>query len=88
MAVHMERSNQRLAAAFGAALRQARELAGLTQEQLAEKADVSARFVSFLETGKRQPSLSAIEALSAALDMQMARLIEVTEARYRTGQRN
>lgn len=84
MAVHMERSNQRLAAAFGAALRQQRELAGLTQEQLAERADVSARFVSFLETGKRQPSLSAIEALSTALDMRMGKLIGAVEMLYQS----
>lgn len=88
MAIRMERSNQRLAAAFGAALRQQRELAGLTQEQLAERADVSARFVSFLETGKRQPSLTAIAALSAALEMQMARLVDVAETHYRSSQRN
>ena len=83
MAVHMERSNQRLAVAFGAALRQQRELAGLTQEQLAERADVSARFVSFLETGKRQPSLSAIEVLSYALGVRMTFLVDVVESFYR-----
>ena len=79
----MERSNQRLAVAFGAALRQQRELAGLTQEQLAERADVSARFVSFLETGKRQPSLSAIEVLSYALGVRMTFLVDVVESCYR-----
>lgn len=79
----MERSNQRLAVAFGAALRQQRELAGLTQEQLAERADVSARFVSFLETGKRQPSLSAIEVLSYALGVRMTFLVDVVESFYR-----
>ena len=78
----MERSNQRLAVAFGAALRQQRELAGLTQEQLAERADVSARFVSFLETGKRQPSLSAIEVLSYALGVRMTFLVDVAESFY------
>lgn len=82
MAVCMERSNQRLAAAFGVALRQERERAGLTQEQLAERADISARFVSFLETGRRQPSLSAIEVLCGALEIQMAELLKVVEAAY------
>jgi transcriptional regulator with XRE-family HTH domain len=78
----MERSNQRLAAAFGVALRRQRERAGLTQEQLAERADVSARFISFLETGKRQPSLSAIEALSSALEMRMTILVDDAENFY------
>lgn len=60
----MDRQNDSLIAAFAAALSEERERAALTQEELAERADVSARFISFLETGRRQPSLSTLHALS------------------------
>lgn len=45
----MDRSNEQLVIAFAAVLRDFRERAGLTQEQLAERADVSARFISLLD---------------------------------------
>jgi transcriptional regulator with XRE-family HTH domain len=49
---------------------------------LAERADVSARFISFLETARRQPSLSAIHALSKGLGVQMPDLISEAERIY------
>ena len=79
----MERMNKIATAAFALTLRKAREQAELTQEDLAERADVSVRFISFLETGKRQPSLSAIVAISAGLGMKMSELIERVEAQMK-----
>ncbi len=81
----MDRSNDRLVAAFAAVLRERRESAGLTQEDLAERADVSARFISFLENGRRQPSLSAIAALSDGVGASMSEFIGAVEERYRGG---
>ncbi|MEW2912298.1 helix-turn-helix transcriptional regulator [Leisingera sp. JC11] len=75
----MDRQNEHLVAAFAAALVEQREKARLTQEELAERADVSARFISFLETGRRQPSLSALHALSKGLDMSMLDLVAEVE---------
>lgn len=67
MANRINRQNEHLVAAFAVTLSERREQAQLTQEELAERADVSARFISFLETGRRQPSLSALQALSIGL---------------------
>ena len=75
----MDRSNATLVAAFAHALREARQGAGLTQEDLAERADVSVRFISQLETGKRQPSLSALAALSAGLKTPISVLVVAIE---------
>ena len=83
MAVRMERSNERLVAAFAAVLRERRERAQLTQEELAERADVSARFISFLETGNRQPSLSALAAISDGLGVTMVDLVIDLDLRLR-----
>jgi transcriptional regulator with XRE-family HTH domain len=79
MAPAMERSNEPLVAAFASALRDARGRAGLTQEDLAERADVSARFISLLETGKRQPSLSALAAVSRGLGVSISTLMSAVE---------
>lgn len=77
----MDRSNEALVAAFAEALRQARAQAGMTQEELADRAQVSVRFISFLETGKRQPSLSALAAVSEGLKLPMSALIRSVEVR-------
>ena len=78
----MERSNERLVAAFAGVLRERRERAGLTQEDLAERADVSARFVSYLETGRRQPTLTALAALSSGMGVSMSEIVRDLEERY------
>lgn len=78
----MERSNERLVAAFAGVLRERRERAGLTQEDLAELADISARHVSFLETGRRQPTLTALAALSTGVGVSMAEMVQDIEDRY------
>jgi len=81
MAFAMDRINQPLVAAFASVLRDARQDAGLTQEDLADRAEVSVRFISFLETGKRQPSLSALAAVSKGLGQPISALVMETERR-------
>ncbi|MEI4261545.1 helix-turn-helix domain-containing protein [Roseovarius sp. D0-M9] len=78
----MDRQNEQLVAAFAAALSEGREQSRLTQEELAARADVSARFISLLETGRRQPSLSALHALSLGLGVRMQDLIARVEHYY------
>lgn len=82
----MDRVNEPLVAAFADVLREARLAAGITQEDLAERAEVSVRFISFLETGKRQPSLSALAAISAGLGVSMSVLISGLERKIRVDQ--
>ena len=48
------------AASFGAVLRRLRKAAGLTQEQLAELADLSVVYISNVECAKRVPSLDTM----------------------------
>lgn len=81
----MDWSDDRLVAAFAAVLRERREAAGMPQEDLAGRAEVSARFISFLETGKRQPSLSALAAISAGLGVSMTVMMADLEERLRGG---
>jgi len=63
-------------------IKELRALQSLTQEELADRAGVSVRFISFIETGRRQPSLSALAAISAGLGISMSAMIESAEERY------
>ncbi|MCC7275396.1 MAG: helix-turn-helix transcriptional regulator [Alphaproteobacteria bacterium] len=46
-----------------------REHRGMKASDLAEKAELSQAFISQIETGKREPSISAIKAIAAALHL-------------------
>ena len=52
---------------FGRRLRELRKARGLTQEALAESADLSGNYVSDLELGLKVPSLTILVRLSQAL---------------------
>jgi len=54
---------------FGRRLRDLRKARGLTQEALAEAADLSGNYISDLELGLKVPSLTILVRLSEALDI-------------------
>jgi predicted ATPase/transcriptional regulator with XRE-family HTH domain len=73
-------------ASFGDLLRRHRLAAGLTQEQLAEKAQLSARAVSDLERGTRsRPWRDTIRLLATALALPPAERAELEAAARRSG---
>jgi transcriptional regulator with XRE-family HTH domain len=60
---------------FGRRLRELRQSRDLTQEALAEAADLSGNYISDLELGLKVPSLTIIVRLSQALDIAAADLL-------------
>ena len=54
---------------FGRRLRELRKARGLSQEALAEAADLSGNYISDLELGLKVPSLTILVRLSEALDI-------------------
>ena len=60
---------------FGRRLRELRQTRDLTQEALAEAADLSGNYISDLELGLKVPSLTIIVRLSQALDVGAADLL-------------
>lgn len=68
------------AAAFGKVLRQLRMEAGLTQEQLGLEADLRRTYVSILELGQQQPTLTTIVKLAKALDHSATEIMGKVEA--------
>lgn len=79
----MPRDRKKLVAAFGRALREARLAAGLSQEGLAHQAGMDRTFVSMLERGIRQPSLTTLFELSQALGVEPSNVIQAVEQRLR-----
>ncbi|MGY2183538.1 helix-turn-helix domain-containing protein [Pseudomonas agarici] len=69
----------KIEAAFGKALKKRRKDMGLTQEELAHLADLQRNYISFLERGVYQPTITTIFKLSAALVCRPSDLIADTE---------
>jgi DNA-binding XRE family transcriptional regulator len=65
--------------AFGQVLRAQRERCSLSQEALALKANVDRTFVSQIERGIRQPTLTTLVKLAKALEVPPSKLISRTE---------
>ena len=64
---------------FGAALRRVRLASGMTQEQLGLEAGVQRNFISLIETGHNQPTISTIFKLAGALEMKPSKLVAAAE---------
>ena len=63
--------------AFGKVLRRLREAAGLTQEQLGFEAELRRTYVSILELGQQQPSLTTILKVAHALNCAPGKLLDM-----------
>ena len=76
-------------APFGLLLRRLRERSGLSQEQLAERAGISAKAVSALERGERQhPYPHTVRSLATALGLYHVRLLAMhvdSDVHHRVG---
>ncbi len=72
-------------AALGLAVKARRGDLGLTQEQLANDTDLHQRWISNVETGKRNPSYGSLRRLAAGLDLSASELIARAEDIEREG---
>ncbi|MCW2988812.1 MAG: helix-turn-helix protein [Solirubrobacterales bacterium] len=61
---------------LGQNLRVARQRLELTQEQVADRSGVHATEVSRIEAGKRDPKVTTLERLAAAVEVPPGRLLE------------
>lgn len=67
--------------AFGLLVRKLREEAGLTQDELAEKADCGSSSISTIERAKRGASLDMVMKLARGLDRSAWTLVREVERR-------
>ncbi len=61
---------------FGEKLREKRHARGLTQMQLAEKANVSQSVIAQFERGSKQPTIPTAKAIADALDCELSELVD------------
>ena len=73
--------------AFGRRVRDLRKGLGLSQEAVAERAELHWTYVSGVERGLRTPGLDVIGRLAAALDVTPSELFRPLIARYRVNRR-
>lgn len=64
---------------FGKVLRELREANKISQEKLAEYCDLDRTYISLLERGLRQPTITTIFKLSNALNIAPSELIQKVE---------
>lgn len=68
------RDNARLPKFLGKRLQKRREELGLTQEELAEKVNISRAYMGFLEQGRNIPSLELLEKVAKTLKISLSEL--------------
>jgi transcriptional regulator with XRE-family HTH domain len=70
------RKRDPILSAFGRCVRTQRDLMRLTQEQLAEKADLDRTYISDIERGARNPGIKNVVRLARALGIPTSKLVE------------
>lgn len=71
-----------ISAVFGEILRRYRAERDISQEELAYLAGVDRTFVSRLERGIRQPTITTLIGIGLALEVSAADMVRETEAEY------
>lgn len=66
--------------AWGKALRKERTERGLSQDELAHRANLNRTYISLLELGKRSPSLNTMAALAETLKIPPSELLRKSES--------
>ena len=72
--------NAEFARRFGKVLQKQRLLKGISQELLAEKADLHQTHIGLIERGLRNPSLNVAKSLAEGLGLSLAMLIQEVES--------
>ena len=76
-------SSMEVNVAFGLVLRKLRKRQGFSQEDLANEAALDRTFISLLENGQRQPSISTIFAVAKPLKTTPSELLYEVEKQLR-----
>src|SRR5438874_13649328 len=66
---------------LGNAIKQQRSALGISQEELAARAGLHRTYVSEVERGERNPSITSVEKLAQALEISITSLFEPTRPR-------
>ena len=81
--VKLEPREEDIKKAFGKALRHVRKEKGYSQLELGELADCHFTFISQIERGVRQPTITTIFKLAKVLDVNPEELVRKTRLKYK-----
>jgi transcriptional regulator with XRE-family HTH domain len=73
------KKEQTISRKFGQVIRVVREQQGISQEKLAELAEIDRTYVSMIERGKRRPTLEIADRIANALSMRLSEVIRRAE---------
>ena len=73
--MHSSKETKQMAA-FGRRLAEVRKSQGFTQQQLAEKLDISLVSIGYIETGKRWPRLTTLHRIVECLGVKLQDLFK------------
>jgi transcriptional regulator with XRE-family HTH domain len=67
---------------FGLAIKETRGKIGMSQEKLAEMADIDRTYVSMIERGKRQLTLEVANRIAIALNSKLSEILKRVETDF------
>ena len=76
-----KKNNWKLAIALGSTIRELRSECDFSQEVFAERCGFYRTYLSRIETGRANPTLSALEVMASALNLSLLELMEQLEMR-------
>ena len=77
--------NQALIDALATELKVRRQELGLSQVQFGAACGIDSAFISLIEVGKKQPTLSTLLIISEGLQLPLHEFVERVERRFRAG---
>lgn len=75
----MEKSKAKILKALGLLIRKQRKSVGISQEELGLRCNLDRTYISGLERGVRNPSLTALVTLAHGLNITVSKLLEHLE---------
>jgi transcriptional regulator with XRE-family HTH domain len=78
--------NEKLMEALALEIKTRRRELDLTQEDLAGRMDLDRPYLSLIEVGKKQPTLSVLLRIANGLDLTLGAFMTKVERRYLAGQ--
>jgi transcriptional regulator with XRE-family HTH domain len=85
MYLSMKEGSKKLQGAFGVVLRDLRTRRGMSQQQLALEAGLDRTYISLLERGQRQPTLTTLFVLATTLQTKPSGIVAAVERRLKDG---
>jgi transcriptional regulator with XRE-family HTH domain len=82
-----DKSNDKTAAIVGRVLREAREASGMTQQDVAMRADMDRAYISEVENGKRAVSVDRLLRICGSMNVRAANVISDVEQDLQSKQR-